>query len=81
MALNNGCTSPERAMPLKQITEALDPVKTGMKATAARDLIIGRIAPRAETELGTVVVTAFQRGAYTHRNVHIEPNFGQAEEG
>jgi hypothetical protein len=56
-------------------------VKTGMKATAARDLIIGRIAPRAETELGTVVVTAFQRGAYTHRNVHIEPNFGQAEEG
>lgn len=81
VALNNGCTSPERAMPLKQITEALDPVKTGMKATAARDLIIGRIAPRAETELGTVVVTAFQRGAYTHRNVHIEPNFGQAEEG
>lgn len=72
VCLNNGCLDPTTAIAVESLSTALDPIKTGIKATKARQVIIGRIAPAVDGQAFRIIVTASSRGKLTTRKVHIE---------
>ena len=75
----NGHTSAETAAVLDGIMKALDPVKTGVKATKARDVVVGQFGAMTEYGGYRIVVQTLPRGGQTVRRVHVEPIEGGGE--
>lgn len=68
----NGWTKPERAASLDTLVSALDVIKTGVRSTKSKGLIIGQMAPVHGYEEWAIIVSEMAAGPMIRRRIHIE---------